>query len=312
MLSYKKILLVSNGLLEIKNSLKQAVRLAHQNHAKLDLLVVCPELPKEILEYKPVLEFSIAEKFKHEMKLVRHEISVMESDVHPGFKIEFNNIPSIFIIRQIIKNGYDLLIKDAESSLENRGFKAIDMDLLRKCPCPVWLSKATEKKDHEKSIAVAIDPLSATEEGHALSLQLLETARVLANTCNEKLTIISSWDYIFEAYLIRHLSMQVDTEDLDRFVSDTNKRHHEALNQLIRESAITGNYEVAHLRGSPDDVISKFIQENNIDILVMGTVGRNNIPGFVIGNTAENVLQNVNCSLFAMKPYGFMSPIKAY
>ena len=63
---------------------------------------------------------------------------------------------------------------------------------------------------------------------------------------------------------------------------------------------------------SPDEVIPQFITENDIDILVMGTVGRSGIPGFVIGNTAENVLQNLNCSLIAIKPNGFMTPIKAY
>ena len=81
MLNFKKILLVSNGMLEINNSLKHAVRLAHQNQAKLDVLIVCPEFPKELTEYKPIFEFSIAEKFKHELKATRSEIAVTDSDV---------------------------------------------------------------------------------------------------------------------------------------------------------------------------------------------------------------------------------------
>ena len=108
------------------------------------------------------------------------------------------------------------------------------------------------------------------------------------------------------------MSVKVDTDDLVKFVNATSQHHHDALNKLIQEFAITENYEVTHVRGSPDEVIPQFITENDIDILVMGTVGRSGIPGFVIGNTAENVLQNLNCSLIAIKPNGFMTPIKAY
>ena len=312
MLNFKKILLVSNGMLEVKNSLKHAVRLAHQNQAKLDVLVVCPEFPKELSEYKPVFEFSVADKFKHDLKAIRSESTLNESDFALSFKIEYSSIPSIFVIRHIIKNGYDLLIKDAEKIDDERGFKAIDMDILRKCPCPAWISKATHKQDHEKNIAVAIDPLSPTAEGHSLTLHLLEISRSLANTYNEKLKIISCWDYIFEEYLSKNMSVRVDAEDLANFVNATSQHHYDALNKLIQESALTENYDVAHVRGSPDEVIPQFITENDIDILVMGTVGRSGIPGFVIGNTAENVLQNLNCSLIAIKPNGFMTPIKAY
>ena len=59
-------------------------------------------------------------------------------------------------------------------------------------------------------------------------------------------------------------------------------------------------------------MIPKHLEDNKIDILVMGTVARTGIQSFVIGNTAENVLQKVTCSLLALKPNGFVSPVKAY
>ncbi|MDF5010076.1 universal stress protein, partial [Vibrio parahaemolyticus] len=42
----------------------------------------------------------------------------------------------------------------------------------------------------------------------------------------------------------------------------------------------------------------------------MGTLARTGISGYVIGNTAENILQSINCSLVALKPDGFVSPIQ--
>jgi nucleotide-binding universal stress UspA family protein len=38
-------------------------------------------------------------------------------------------------------------------------------------------------------------------------------------------------------------------------------------------------------------------------------VGRTGIPGFLIGNTAEQVLSEVTCSVLALKPRGFVSPV---
>lgn len=46
-------------------------------------------------------------------------------------------------------------------------------------------------------------------------------------------------------------------------------------------------------------------------MLVMGTVARTGVAGFFMGNTAENISQRISCSLFALKPKGFISPVKA-
>jgi universal stress protein E len=41
----------------------------------------------------------------------------------------------------------------------------------------------------------------------------------------------------------------------------------------------------------------------------METVGRTGIPGLLMGNTAETILQQVNCSVLAIKPPGFVTPV---
>ena len=41
----------------------------------------------------------------------------------------------------------------------------------------------------------------------------------------------------------------------------------------------------------------------------MGTVARTGISGLVMGNSAEQVLDEVHCSVIAVKPPGFKSPI---
>ena len=46
-----------------------------------------------------------------------------------------------------------------------------------------------------------------------------------------------------------------------------------------------------------------------IDLVVMGTVIRTGTPGFIIGNTAETILNQIDSSVLALKPPGFVTPV---
>ena len=46
-----------------------------------------------------------------------------------------------------------------------------------------------------------------------------------------------------------------------------------------------------------------------IDLIVMGTVARTGIPGLIIGNTAESTLSQIHCSVLAVTPPGFVTPV---
>ena len=56
-------------------------------------------------------------------------------------------------------------------------------------------------------------------------------------------------------------------------------------------------------------MIGDLVRRERINLLVMGTVARTGIPGLVIGNTAETVLRDARCSVLAVKPPGFETPV---
>jgi nucleotide-binding universal stress UspA family protein len=62
-------------------------------------------------------------------------------------------------------------------------------------------------------------------------------------------------------------------------------------------------------QGDPEDVIPDFVVAEGIDLIVMGTVARTGIAGLLIGNTAERLLRRLPCSVLAVKPDGFRSPV---
>ena len=87
------------------------------------------------------------------------------------------------------------------------------------------------------------------------------------------------------------------------------KQQRQLLKTLGKE---TMNYlapQLHLLEGEICELIADFIEENKIDVVVMGTVARTGISGFFMGNTAESILNTIDCSMLAVKPPGFMTPV---
>ncbi len=309
---FHSILFVSHGLEDESEALKQALSLARNNHAQFKALIVCPRLPKEMSEYQGKYEASLKEHLHRSISTVREELKIPEVGLSITLEVESGSMPAQRIIRQVLKCSHDLLIKQVQTIATSRGFTAVDMELLRDCPCPVWLSRPIRRSRNEIRVAVAIDPENSTSEEHDLAVRLLQLSRSLADTCNGELVIISCWDYQFENFLRRNPWVQTDEGQILKTIMDTDHQHRAGLDRLIQESGIEGRCVVRHLRGQADEKIPQSVETGGIDILVMGTLARSGISGFVIGNTAENVLQKLGCSLLALKPSGFVSPVRPY
>ena len=53
----------------------------------------------------------------------------------------------------------------------------------------------------------------------------------------------------------------------------------------------------------------KLAENNQAHMIVMGTVGRTVFPGLIMGNTAETILNDIDCSVLAIKPPDFETPV---
>jgi nucleotide-binding universal stress UspA family protein len=60
----------------------------------------------------------------------------------------------------------------------------------------------------------------------------------------------------------------------------------------------------------PRDVLPRLARKHRIGLIVMGTVARTGLPSLFMGNTAETILRSVSCSVLAVKPEGFTTPVK--
>ncbi len=309
MKQFKNILFVTQGLTDDKESLEQALNIAQVSGAKLSALIVTPYLSGDMAVYREVYEKLLLSSLQEKMVAAQQALDLATPAELP-ITIVSSDKPFITVIRHIQAHHHDLLIKDVEPNGEaNVGFKAMDMSLLRKCPCPVWLNRTNDTPRQQRRVAVAIDPECSTSEQKALALRLLDLSMAIANSYDTQLHILSCWEYEYENYLRHNVWIKIEDDKLNAQIEQARDAHRAALDSLIEESEIDSEVIIHHQHGLPEKEISACVASNAIDVLVMGTLARTGIQGFVMGNTAENVLQGINCSLVTMKAPGFISPI---
>jgi universal stress protein E len=309
---FQNILYATRGTQDEQASLKQALSLARNNAATLQILAVCPMLPRKLGEYQAGYEASVSDRISASIANTLVDMRVAPDAVRTAVAVECGDTPAVRIVRRVLRDAHDLLIKQAEQTERGIGFPALDMQLLRLCPCPVWLCRPISRHRNETRVGVAVDPQSVDPAGRDLALQLIHLSRSLADMCSGELSIISCWDFQYEDTLRHSPWVKIAEEEIVAGVTSAERDARGALDRLVDESGIAGPNRVHLTRGRPDRAIPQLVDKLQLDILVMGTVGRIGIPGFIIGNTAENTLREIRCALLAVKPNGFVSPVRAY
>jgi universal stress protein E len=62
-------------------------------------------------------------------------------------------------------------------------------------------------------------------------------------------------------------------------------------------------------QGLPEEVIPEVANKLNAAMVIIGTTGRTGLSAVFIGNTAEHVIDKINCDVLALKPQGYISPL---
>ena len=297
---------------EKSSGIRRAFALARDHKAAVTLLLIHTDFPEEHESLKLSFREFLTDTLRTAVDVHRRELDLKESDVPLTVLVQEAGYipPAITIIRHVLEHSFDLVIKDAEPVEGGRGFRGADMTLLRKCPCAVWLARPAGGFAETMRIGVAIDPESREPGEKKLSLNLLRAAGSLAAGRMEMLDIISCWEYELEKILRYKAWVNIPEEELRRNAEEYRRDHFALLETLVGEANMEEGHHIHHLKGRAEDVIPEFTQRRGTNLLVMGTIARTGIPGFLIGNTAENILEKTACSLLALKPPGYVSPVR--
>jgi nucleotide-binding universal stress UspA family protein len=183
-------------------------------------------------------------------------------------------------------------------------FGPIDMNLLRHCPCPVWIVDARVDKRIRRVLA-AINTNRTEQNQQGLNRRILEQALLLSEAEDAALTVLEVWEIFCEELLRPRL----DTGEVEGLLEETRAGAEQDLDRFLAPFRDRlGKARVKLLRGEPAELIPGFVVQHDVDLVVMGTVARHGIAGLLMGNTAERVLRRLHGSVIAVKPPGFVDP----
>ncbi len=223
---------------------------------------------------------------------------------------EFAVLPEpghVGIVREVMRSGHDLVMKAAvvEQGLLTHLRTSIDEHLLRECPAAVWLDRSGGGLP-EAQVLAAVEP-----EPAGLAADVLAAAVGMAAIAQARLTVVHAWELEGESGLRGRALTQEAEAEVDGLVAEARAARAAELEALLTPHL--GGPVVPELRlekGQPDIVIPQLAAELGAGLLVMGSLARRGLVGLVMGNTAEDVLPLTGCTLLALKPAGFVSPIE--
>ena len=210
--------------------------------------------------------------------------------------------PYLAFIREVLREGHDLILKRAHGDKDGPFFGSSDMHLLRKCPCAVWLVRPGAPV--ALRILAAVDP---DPRDDALNTAILEVASTLALMRGGTLDVVHAWELMAESLL----ASRVDAGELKRYRREARQQAAGEMDDLLKRVNLALQEDRLHLiNGYAGTAIPEWVEQHDVGLLVMGTVCRVGIAGFLIGNTAESVLSRVRCSVLTLKPAGFVTPVE--
>jgi universal stress protein E len=199
----------------------------------------------------------------------------------------------------------DLVVKDTHHhSLAKRTFITnTDWHLIRGCPVPLLLTKATKWSAQPKVVA-AVDPGHVNDKPAALDVRILQHAAAVAKCLGGEL-------HVAHAYLPLAIvaAATVGTPPMIATVPPEalNAEHETKLKEL---TALAKSYQSdpdkIHLDvASPTEFIPRIAETLSADIVAMGAIARSGLKRIFIGHTAENVLERLPCDALIVKPPNF-------
>ncbi|PMG28436.1 universal stress protein UspE [Shewanella sp. 10N.286.52.C2] len=308
MKDYNKILVVINPMTDHQPALARAVELASKSNATITAFLTIFDFSYEMTS---ILSSNEREAMRQGVIAQRETWlnEAIESYTKTGMSIDakvvWHNRPFESVIKYAIDEQFDLLVKSTHEhdKLKSIIFTPTDWHLLRKAPIPVLMVK-----EHDWPVAgnivCAINVASEDEEHQTLNTKVIKNALNLADKFSAKVHLVNG-------YPGTPVNLAIELPEFDAAsYNDTVRMQHEQRIQSIAHS-FDIPLENCHVEeGLPEDIIPELATKLDAELVILGTVGRTGFSAALIGNTAEHVIDSINCDLLAIKPDGYKSPLE--
>jgi len=150
----------------------------------------------------------------------------------------------------------------------------------------------------EKDAKQGYKTILFTTDFSDISKKTFAHALSMAKLCGARLYIFHVVDTSGEAagFYLPHLAFEKLEEEM--------KAAAEAMIKKVFSKKLGSfkDYELQVRMGTPNKEIARFAEENNVDLIVMGTYSRGGIDRLLFGSTTDRVIRKVKCPVLAIPP----------
>ena len=279
----EKILVPIDIETNLEKQLNLAVRLAKKYNSELIVVKVLPNDAKLESINHIILE-QVNGKLEKIVK--KFNESNIKSESHILYGNQFDQ--TISLAEQKDVNLILINDKDTKADGSNNSIDVVTEKLIRKSEKPVWVIKKDSNEIPEKILC----PIDFSEP----SERALTNAIKIARTFQTQLHIINVFTPLQESFSIR---LNVDYKKENERLKDENSiKFDEFISQF---NLIEVDYKKEVLSGKPHKRIIEYADNENIDLLFMGTTGKSLLQRVFIGSVTEMVLRSLPCSIVTTK-----------
>ncbi len=213
------------------------------------------------------------------------------------------------IVRKADESNATLVIKDSHyhSVLRRSIFSNTDWNVIRACPATLLLVKPRAAA-LKPCIVAAIDPMHERDKPAELDTKILSVAAELATALGGELHAFHGFDIApMLAASASSLAMPI-AMPMRELTDSMRAEHSEAVHALTDARGIARDRVHIH-QGGTRELLVALTEQLRADIVVMGAMSRTGMKRLFLGNTAEDVLDQLPCDLVIVKPAGFVGPL---
>jgi universal stress protein E len=306
--NYKEILVIIDPNTNDQKALKRAIELSNISGAKLTAFLSIFDFSYEMTTMLSADEREIMRKTVITDRLQWVNEIIEEHNpkaLNIATKVVWHNRPFEAIINEVLQYDYDMVIKGTHQHDKFKSviFTPTDWHLLRKCPCPLLLVKEHQWPVNGNILA-AINVASDETEHQSLNNKIAVQAKRFAGMMKAHAYLVNS----FPGTPV-NIAIEIPEFDSNEYNASMLKHHQQAMDKFAERYDITADKTIVE-EGLPEDVISDTANKLDAELVILGTIGRTGISAALIGNTAEHVIDRLNCDVLAIKPEGYESPLQ--
>jgi universal stress protein E len=98
-----------------------------------------------------------------------------------------------------------------------------------------------------------------------------------------------------------HIAVEVPNFSPEVYNKSVQQRHTKTLQALGNKYELD-SVNIHVLEGLPEDIIPALCKKYSADLLVIGSIGRKGLTAALLGNTAELIIDEVECDTLVVKP----------